>query len=312
MAKKKVKVKKKKKSKVNKSAANAQAAWGKRIFKINAKQINALKSLSVSDSYNPDFNENGKRIGREPTTFTIETDVVTAFAGSGKTARSEMKKWRNRVGKCAYFYLGGTKLFTKKYRLLKVDSSDIILDNKGEMLKVRLSLSFEQKATAAQDKAAKKAAKSNATSVKKSSGSPSSGSYDGGRMSWPCPASKVITSNYGMRNGPFNGREFHTGIDIGAASGSKIVAGAAGTVMMSGYNGGYGNCIIIDHGKKVYTLYAHCNSLLVKKGAEVKEKQAIAKVGSTGNSTGPHLHFEVRKGANSGSSHASPWNYVKK
>lgn len=311
MAKKKAKVKKK--SKVSKTVINAQAAWGKRIFQINAKQINALKSLSISDSYNADFDENGKRIGREPTTFTVETDVFTAFSGNGKTARSEMKAWRNRVGKCAYFYLGGSKLFSKKYRLIKVDSSDILLDNKGEMIQVRLSLGFEQKATAAQDKAARKAAKNKATSTnKKTSGGTKSGSYDGGRMSWPCPGVKMITSNYGPRNCPYHGRETHSGIDIGAATGTKVVAAAAGTIVMSGNNGDYGNCIIVNHGKSIWTLYAHCSSLLVKNGDKVKEKQAIAKVGSTGNSTGPHLHFEVRKGANTTESHTNPWSYVKK
>ena len=296
-----------------------QASWGSRKFIISSKQANALKDLSISDSYNTDFDSNGKRIGREPTSFTAETVITTAVAGSGKTARSEMQSWRSKVGNYAYFYLNGKKLFSKKYRLLKVDSSGFVLDNKGRMLQVKLSLSFEQKATAAQDKAAAKAAKSSATTGSSSSTGAAitgkqnkSAAWDGGRMPWPCPGHKTITSNYGPRYCPFHGRETHSGIDIGAGTGTTIVAAAAGTVVLSGYYGGYGKCVIINHGKGVYTLYGHCSSLLVSKGAKVKEKQKIAKVGSTGNSTGPHLHFEVRKGGNSAGRHTSPWKYVKK
>lgn len=292
-----------------------QASWGKRTFKISAKQINAITGLSISDSYNDDFDSNGKRIGREPTTFTVETTITTAVAGKGKSALSEMNAWRNSAGKSAYFYLGGKKLFSKQYRLLKVDSSGILLDNNGRMLQVKLSLSFEQKATAAQDAAARAAAKSKA--ISKSSSSSSSATknadtYDGGRMSYPVPGKKTISSNYGPRKCPYHGRETHSGIDIAANTGTKIIAAAPGKVVLAGSYGGYGKCIIIDHGKKIWTLYGHCSSLLVKKGAKVKEKQVIAKVGSTGNSTGSHLHFEVRKGANKSSKHVSPWKYIKK
>lgn len=299
-----------------------QASWGSRKFTISSAEANALTALSISDTYNADFDSNGKRIGNEPTKFTIETVVTTAVAGASKSALSEMQAWRGMKGQTAYFYLGGSKLFSFELRLLNVESSGVILDNNGNMLQVKLALSFEQKPTAAQDKAAAAAAKSNATSTSSSSSSKSSKSksksktktatYNGGRMSWPCPGHKTITSNYGPRNCPYHGRETHSGIDIGAGSGTSIVAAAPGTVVLSGYNGSYGKCVIINHGKGIYTLYGHCSSLLVKKGAKVKEKQKIAKVGSTGNSTGPHLHFEVRKGGNSHSKHTSPWKYVKK
>lgn len=298
-----------------------QASWGSHKFTISSSQVNALNSLSISDSYNDDFDSNGKRIGLEPTTFNIETVLNTAVLGKGKYARTEMQKWRSAIGKYAYFYLGGTKLFTRQYKLLKVDSSDFVLDNKGRTLSVKLTLSFKIKPTAAQDRAAAKAAKSSATTTTTSTtkkGAAVTGkqnkttAWDGGRMSWPCPGHKTITSNYGPRICPYHGRETHSGIDIGAGTGSTIVAAAAGTVVLSGYYGGYGKCVIINHGKGVYTLYGHCSSLLVGKGAKVKEGQKIAKVGSTGNSTGPHLHFEVRKGGNSSGKHTSPWKYVKK
>lgn len=121
--------------------------------------------------------------------------------------------------------------------------------------------------------------------------------YVGGSMVWPCPSSQNITSPYGMRKHPILRKyKMHTGIDIGANKNSSIVAANKGTVIMAQYDnsGGYGRMVVIDHGAGITTLYAHCNSLLVKVGDEVKAGQVIAKVGSTGLATGNHLHFEVR------------------
>jgi murein DD-endopeptidase MepM/ murein hydrolase activator NlpD len=117
-----------------------------------------------------------------------------------------------------------------------------------------------------------------------------------GTMAWPVPASYRITSKFGWRICPFHGRELHPGIDIGAPSGSAIIAAAKGKVLYAGYRGGYGNTIILDHGNGVTTLYAHQRSggLRVSTGDSVSKAQRIGTVGSTGNSTGPHLHFEVR------------------
>lgn len=117
-----------------------------------------------------------------------------------------------------------------------------------------------------------------------------------GSMTWPVPASHRITSPFGWRICPYHGRELHPGIDIGAPSGSAIVAAGAGRVISAGWRGGYGNTIIIDHGNGVTTLYAHQRSggIKVSVGQHVKAGQRIGTVGSTGNSTGPHLHWEVR------------------
>lgn len=105
------------------------------------------------------------------------------------------------------------------------------------------------------------------------------------------PVSGVITSRFGARWG-----RTHKGLDIGAPKGTKIYAAAAGTVSVAqyGYSGGYGNYLLIDHGKGVQTLYGHCTTLLVTKGQTVSQGQLIATVGSTGQSTGPHLHLEIR------------------
>jgi murein DD-endopeptidase MepM/ murein hydrolase activator NlpD len=87
----------------------------------------------------------------------------------------------------------------------------------------------------------------------------------------------------------------HTGIDISAHSGTPIKAAAGGEVVFAGWWGGYGNVVIIDHGGGISTLYAHCSAIYVRKGQSVSQGEVIAAVGSTGLSTGPHLHFEVRK-----------------
>lgn len=132
--------------------------------------------------------------------------------------------------------------------------------------------------------------------------------YTGGKFTWPVPGSQRVTSPYGYRIHPvYKTRKFHTGIDIGAGYGLNIVASADGTVTMATTNGGYGKCIIINHGSGLSTLYGHCSTLLVSVGDKVTKGQIIAKVGSTGVSTGPHLHYEVRVNGST----TDPIQYVK-
>lgn len=135
--------------------------------------------------------------------------------------------------------------------------------------------------------------------------------YTGGEMLWPVAASgTVITSNFGMREHPIQGIvKQHTGLDIGGAeTGTPIVAAADGIVTYAGWLGGYGNCVMISHGNGVVTLYGHGNKVLTTVGKEVKQGETIMELGSTGNSTGPHCHFEVRVNG----SYTNPLNYVKK
>jgi len=126
-------------------------------------------------------------------------------------------------------------------------------------------------------------------------------------MIWPTPGCKYITSPYGYRYHPVYGySSFHTGIDIGANNRSNVVAVQDGVVTLAQYNGGYGNCVMISHGGGISTLYAHGSQILVKNGQSVKQGDVIMLVGSTGVSTGPHLHFEVRVNG----SHTQPLNYL--
>ena len=132
--------------------------------------------------------------------------------------------------------------------------------------------------------------------------------YDGGMFTWPCPNYTRISDNYGMRMHPTLGvQKMHNGIDLAAPSGSAILAAYNGTVVAADYNSSMGNYIMINHGGGLYTIYMHCSSLGVSKGQDVKAGTRIGAVGSTGRSTGPHLHFGVRLNG----AYVSPRNYLK-
>ncbi len=124
------------------------------------------------------------------------------------------------------------------------------------------------------------------------------GSVSGsGSWAWPCPGCSYITSRFGNRFHPIFGEwRYHSGLDIGAGYGSAVVASDGGTVIMADVNGGYGNCVMINHGNGYYTLYGHLSGYAVSEGEAVGQGQVIGYVGDTGWATGPHLHFEIRSG----------------
>lgn len=131
-----------------------------------------------------------------------------------------------------------------------------------------------------------------------------------GEFLYPLPPQyNVLSSDYGRRDDPFNPdlAEFHTGLDIPAPYGTDVYAASDGKVVVSGVNGGYGNCVIIEHSAGLQTLYGHNSELTVKVGDTVKKGDVIAKVGSTGNSTGNHVHFEVRVNGK----HTDPKTYLQ-
>lgn len=134
--------------------------------------------------------------------------------------------------------------------------------------------------------------------------------YYGGSFGWPTPGYKNITSKFGPRTYTLNGKKvssYHKGIDIGAPSGAKIVASNGGKVVTSAYDAnGYGNYVIIDHGGGKMTVYGHMSSRGASVGQAVYKGQQIGKVGSTGRSTGPHLHFEIRINGSA----VNPLNYL--
>lgn len=129
-----------------------------------------------------------------------------------------------------------------------------------------------------------------------------------GTFVWPCPNYTGISSEYGYRKHPtLKIRKMHNGIDMAAPVGTGIVAAMSGEVLEAGYNTTMGNYIIIDHGKGLSTIYMHCSKLKTRKGASVNAGQPIATVGSTGRSTGSHLHFGVKVNG----SYINPRKYLK-
>ena len=134
-----------------------------------------------------------------------------------------------------------------------------------------------------------------------------SSDYIGGAMLWPVPGHTKLTSLYGMRVHPITGAyKLHTGIDISAPLGTSFIAAAYGIVTKATYNTAYGNMVIIDHGGGVQTLYAHGDQILVQLGQTVSAGTEVLKVGSTGYSTGPHAHFEIRINGQT----VNPLNYL--
>jgi murein DD-endopeptidase MepM/ murein hydrolase activator NlpD len=132
--------------------------------------------------------------------------------------------------------------------------------------------------------------------------------YSGGAFCWPAPSYTRISDDYGNRMHPTLGvMQFHNGLDMAAPGGSSILAAADGTVVAASYSSTMGNYIMINHGSGLYTIYMHASALYVSAGQSVSKGQKIAAVGSTGRSTGNHLHFSVRQNG----SYVSPWNFLR-
>ena len=133
--------------------------------------------------------------------------------------------------------------------------------------------------------------------------------YNGGMFCWPAPSYTRISDDYGYRQHPIlNVQQFHTGVDMAAPGGTAILAAYDGMVVQASYNASMGNYVMIDHGSGLYTIYMHAQKLMVSSGEEVSRGEQIATVGTTGRSTGNHLHFSVRLNG----SYVSPWGYISK
>lgn len=185
------------------------------------------------------------------------------------------------------------------YRAEQEEARGIALEKQGQLevkLSAKQALAEELEKDIESYKKVYEEARRQEEQLKASLTYSSSGSeYMGtGEFCWPAPSYTRISSPYGWRNHPiYKTQKFHSGVDLAAPGGSNILAADDGKVISAGWNGGYGNCVVVDHGGGISTLYAHASRLCVSKGDVVTRGSVIAKVGTTGNSTGNHLHFEV-------------------
>jgi murein DD-endopeptidase MepM/ murein hydrolase activator NlpD len=191
--------------------------------------------------------------------------VVAARTSEARVARDRLASERDRLS---------------AVEALKVSALTNERESRSEYLAEVEGLLAQSAALAAKIRSAQEPSSSSA-------GSSGTGQPSAAGLIWPCDG--VVVSGFGMRWG-----RMHEGIDIGCAFGAPNRAAASGTVIYSGWLGGYGNLVVIDHGNGLSTAYAHASSLLVGVGQSVAQGQTVSLVGSTGNSSGPHLHFEVR------------------
>ena len=192
----------------------------------------------------------------------------------------------------------------------EIEGYESDIQNKEEAIKEYEVMIAEQDSTIKALEASVAAAKAKRTQMTVSDNSTNAADqphYGGGAFVWPAPSYTRISDDYGYRTHPILGiQKFHSGVDMAAPSGSSILAAADGTVVAATYNATMGNYVMIDHGNGLYTIYMHASALYVSSGQSVSAGSTIAAVGSTGRSTGAHLHFSVRQNG----SYVSPWNYL--
>ena len=217
-------------------------------------------------------------------TYAITIDGETkAEVASEKEAMQIVEEIKADVKEEVGMTLGISTIYSNT---LEINSKDEALASLNEVKNQKVT-AYETK-KAEEEKAAKRAAYMKAISA--STQVASAGTVSGMQLSIPVNGS--ISSRFGSRSSSRSSA--HTGLDISTQLGTGIKAIASGTVVYADYKGSYGNLLIIDHGNGVQSYYAHCNQLYVGVGANVDSSTTIASVGSTGNSTGPHLHLEIR------------------
>ena len=246
--------------------------------------------------------------------ITIERDEIAVLVEQQKQKSQELEQKLAEKQKVSEQYRQDAKKYEEELASWEQASAEVErlineANRKAEEARKKAAEEAKRKA-AAQAAAAKQNSSKTTTNTSSSSGGGAAMgqvTYTGGQFSWPVPGHSYISSCYGNRSRPIgSGTEFHTGYDIPAPTGSNITAAAGGTVITAGYVNGFGYTVMINHGGGLVTLYGHNSRLNVSVGDQVSKGQVIAKCGSTGNSTGPHCHFEVRKNGK----HTSPAPYL--
>lgn len=192
------------------------------------------------------------------------------------------------------------------------EANSAALDAEISAQEQKVAAAEQQSIDAAKQEAARKAAQEAQNAANNNNNNNNNqnngGSHSGnGSFGWPCPGYTSVSSGYGYRSDPFSGSSsFHNGIDIPAPAGTPVVAASSGTVEWANLNPTAGNWIGINHGNGVYTIYMHMSALLVSPGTQVSAGQTIGLVGTTGSSTGNHLHFTVRVNG----AYQNPYDYL--
>ncbi len=220
-------------------------------------------------------------------------EIIKQMSEHDNNMHKELEKTRKEIEEKKQILEDEKKILDDKKAVLQ-QSQDKIKAEKAELDGMASKLSAEETALFNQLKAIEAEEQALQRQIISGGSHSATSSYGGGKLAYPSGYT-TITSPYGYRIHPIYGvRKLHTGIDFGAPMGAAVYAAESGKVIMASYYGGYGNTVIIDHGGGMTTLYAHNSALYVSNGQTVTRGQKIAACGSTGNSTGPHCHFEVR------------------
>ncbi|WP_165894965.1 murein hydrolase activator EnvC family protein [Tepidibacillus fermentans] len=256
--------------------------------------------------------------------FVQRFDAIQQIIESDKKILEENKKDRDIVAQKKKEIDQSLTNLKKLYAELEQTKSELLAEQKKQKVRMASLDSAQQQlvtklrqeqedfneATEEEARLLDQLAAAQAEALKKQNKLPVA--YNGGKFAWPVPGYSRISpnGNFGWRIHPiYKTRKFHAGLDIPAPQGTTIIAPDDGVVIVASTMNGYGNVVMIDHGSGIQTLYGHIRNggINVSVGQAVKKGQKIAEVGSTGRSTGPHLHFEVRKNGSA----ISPWTYLR-
>ena len=236
--------------------------------------------------------------------FMTRVDMIQKIIDSDVSILEKLKSDRKEYENTQLKLLEEKNAYASLIKSVESKKNEVAVASRAKETYVR-SLSRTIQDLKAQEKAFDEASKSLEEKIRQEQ---LKTKYAGGIMSWPSPGYYTITSPYGGRVHPVYGYwSMHTGVDIRVPMNSRIVATNSGQVREAGWHGAYGNIVVIDHGGGISTVYAHNTSLLVSEGQKVAKDQQISYSGTTGLSTGPHLHFEVRENG----AHVNPMNYLQ-
>lgn len=239
--------------------------------------------------------------------FVTRLDMIKCVVDADKSLLKQLQSKKDLVAKKKAQLEDQQRQISRQYSSIN-QKKTVIASRKGDRKRLLAKLENEKREYERQQNKLQQDAKRLANMIWQIQSQNNRAYIGSGAFQWPVPSSTRVTSDYGWRPHPiFKTRRFHNGIDIGAPTGSPVIAVDDGQVIYAGNYGGYGYTVIVDHGGGISSQYSHLSRILVSKGQSVKKGHRIGLVGSTGWSTGPHLHFTVLKNGQS----ANPWNWLR-